>query len=342
MKVKNVLKFLTTSTVIMAMTFSLAGCGSEEISTSKSNDSSEETSTVQATSENAKIIYVIAPNSGESWGRLGDGFEKACEEVGWEGHFTAPVQATNSGNVEMVEMTETAINNGADVIMLFVEDQELFADVLTEAKEKGIYTVALAKPCDYCDLRVGADDTDLGHCLAEALVECSKSDDIHVMEMMTDVTSFGQLGQITPFEEKLAEIAPSAEIVGRDDCDSSADATDKLSATYLAHPELNAMITVASEAVTGGAAFVSDYGLEDEFTLIGFDDTAEVLNAVKDGTLSCTVSAQWYTIGYTAVQDVYDILENGAEYEYSQSIPARIIYPDDVDAYAEEMGIDLN
>ncbi|NLO85177.1 MAG: substrate-binding domain-containing protein [Clostridiales bacterium] len=286
-------------------------------------------------------VFVVAPNAGDSWGRLGEGFLKACEEKGWDGQFTAPVSATNIAGIENVELCEAAINAGADVIMVFAQDSELFADVLQRAREMGIYVVALAKPTDDADLRVGADDANLGHSIAEALVTAMEGKEINVVEMMTDVTSFGQLGQISPFEEKLAEIAPEATIVAREDCSSSADAADKLSATYLAHPELNCMITVASEAVTGSVAFTSDYGIADEFTIIGFDDTAEVLHAVKDGALACTVSAQWYDIGYQAVQIVYDILVNGVEYEYSQSIPARIIYPEDVDAYAEQYGIDM-
>ncbi len=293
-------------------------------------------------SENSKKVFVVAPNAGDSWGRLGDGVIAACEELGWEGHFNAPVTASNEASIEMVELCEVSIATGADVLMVFVQDGELFADVLQRAREEGIYLVALAKPSQDCDLRVGADDADLGHSIAEALIKSMGDTPINVVEMMTDVTSFGQLGQIKPFEEKLTELAPNATIVARDDCDSSADAADKLSALYLANPELNSMITVASEAVSGAAAFVSDFGIQDEFTIIGFDDTAEVLHAVKDGILACTVSAQWYDIGYTAVKDVYDILVNGAEYEWSQSIPARIIYAEDVDTYADQYGINMN
>jgi ABC-type sugar transport system substrate-binding protein len=295
----------------------------------------------KAPAKGLKKIYVVAPNAGDSWGRLGQGFMKACKELGWEGHFNAPVTASNKASIGMVELCEASINAKADVLMVFVQDEALFADVLKRAREKGIYLVALAKPSKDCDLRVGADDANLGQSIAGALVKSMGAKQINVVEMMTDVTSFGQLGQIKPFEEKLAQLAPKAKIVARDDCTSSANAADKLSAIYMAHPDLNCMITVASEAVTGAAAFVADRGIKDKFTIVGFDDTAEVLHAVKDGTLACTVSAQWYDIGYAAVQDVNDVLVNGKKLDYSQSIPAKVIYAQDVDAYAKQYGINM-
>ncbi len=65
--------------------------------------------------------------------------------------------------------------------------------------------ISIAKPNEYCDLRVGTDDVEMGEDFATALIQAMGDKPIKVIEMMSDVTSEGQMGQIAPFEEKLAE-----------------------------------------------------------------------------------------------------------------------------------------
>lgn len=294
-----------------------------------------------AVSADGRNVYVIAPSaSGGAWGRLDDGMHAACEKYGWHGEYLAPVQPYDS--VAMSELMETAVNTGADVIMVFTAEEEPFADVITKAKEAGVLTIAVAKPNFACDLRVGTDDQNLGENLAIALVEKMGDNPIHVVELMTDVTSRGQLGQVEPFEAKLLELRPDAVIVGREDSGSNiATAADDLSAMYIANPELNCAVSFDSNAALGAASFKADYNL-DEFVIIGIDDAAEILLAVKDGSIACTVAQQWYDFGTTAVDIAYDILENGATYDFFQNIETAIVYPEDVDAYAEENKISLD
>ncbi len=295
----------------------------------------------EAEAKDSYSVYCIAPDSGSAWTRFKQGLEDACAELGWEGTLLAPT--TPYDPVEMGELCETAENAGADVIMIFTADTEFFKDIIEDAKSKGILMISIAKPNEYCDLRVGTDDEEFGHNIAIALTEAMGDTPIKVIEMMSDVTSEGQMGQITPFEEKLAELAPDAEVVSRIDCDyNSANAADNMSATYIANPEANCAISVDGDGAVGICSFVTDYNLEDEFVVIGVDDDASILNCMLEGTMTCSVVNQWYNYAYTATMDAYDILVNGAEYEFNQGVDSLILYPEDVEAYAEENNIDLN
>ena len=75
-------------------------------------------------------------SGGAAWGQAEKGFMQACEDLGWEGQYLAP-QSSNS-NTDMVNLAETAITNGADVLAISVNDVEMFADMLDRAREAGV------------------------------------------------------------------------------------------------------------------------------------------------------------------------------------------------------------
>lgn len=315
------------------------GSGSNTPATQEADDGAGNEEGGEVTGE-AKKVYIVAPQaSGGSWGRLDQGMQDACAALGWDGTYLAPV--TPYDNVAMADLCETAVNAGADVLMTFTADETVFTDVLEGAKERGVLTVAIAKPNFACDLRVGTDDTNLGQNLAEALVEAMGDRPIYVVELMTDVTSEGQLAQVEPFEERLLELRPDAVIVGREDSGSNAATTaDDLSAMYVADDNLNCAVSFDSMAAIGAVSFKTDRALDD-FIIIGIDDNAEILVNIRDGYIYSTVAQQWYDFGVTAVNIAQDILENGAEYEFFQNIETIIVHQDEVENYAAENNISL-
>ena len=312
----------------IVMLLSLVGCSSAE--TGSAAESKEETYSV----------YAVAPESGASWTRFKQGLDKACAELGWESTLVAPQKPYDA--VEMAELCDTAVNAGADVIMIFTADTEFFKDTIEAAKEKGVLMISIAKPNPYCDLRVGTDDTNVGENIAQTLVDVMGDKPIKVIEMMSDVTSEGQMHQIEPFEAKLKELAPDAEIVDRIDCSYNAvDGADNLAASYNAHPEANCVISIDGGGSVGCSSFVSDYGIAGEFVVISVEDTAEVLQCLLDGSIQATVANQWDSFAYQAVYFAQDILVNGAELEFNQGVESVVIYPDEVEEYAAAHNISL-
>lgn len=328
---KRMKKFLALA-VSVVMGISLIGCGSTTVSDKPTGTTEEKAS------GDSYTVYCIAPDSGSAWTRFNQGLQDKCEELGWTGNLLAP--STPYDPVEMNELCTTAVNAGADVIMIFTADTELFKDTIEDAKEKGVLMISIAKPNEYCDLRVGTDDKAFGENVAKALVDKMDGKQINVIEMMSDVTSQGQMNQITPFEEKLKELAPDAVIVDRIDCNyNTATAADNMSASYNAHPEANCVISIDGDGAVGCCTFVSEYNLTDSFVVIGVDDDASILQCMLDGTMACSVVNQWYEYGRQATQDAYKILVEGETLEFNQGVDSLILQPEEVEEYAKENNI---
>ncbi|MFR2495152.1 MAG: substrate-binding domain-containing protein [Christensenellales bacterium] len=91
--------------------------------------------TLAAAEGPVKAYAVTVMSGGAAWGRFEAGFLEACEELGWEGHYLAP--STANDYTAMVQLTETALNDGADVLAVCVSDTGLFQEVLQRAKDAG-------------------------------------------------------------------------------------------------------------------------------------------------------------------------------------------------------------
>ena len=336
-------KAMALTIAVLMLMGTLAACGG---SASSSQAAPAATSTAGSTAtapegETVKAYVVALMSGGAAWGQFERGFSAACADYGWDGQYLSP-QAANS-TAEMVNLCETAITNGADVLITTVTDSEAFADVLIRAKEAGITLVGAPAPDENLDASIGTDPTGLGNAMAQALVDSVPADEpINVVTMQTDLTAAIQIMQRDAFEAKLFELRPDANIVSYEECNSNAaTAQDKMLALYLANPDLNAMVSIDSYAGLGAAAFVEENALQGKFYAIGIDDAPEILRCIQNDTMVCTVAQMWYQMGYGAVE-LSDKIMTGADFEVSNDSGCSVIYKDGVEAWAAEYDIDLN
>lgn len=279
-------------------------------------------------------------SGGPAWGAYQRGFNEACAELGWDGQYLCPT--TDNNMSELFNLHDTAISNGADVMICCVTDNEAMADILQKAVDQGITMVGINQADPHFPVMIGTDNVNLGNKIAEALCACMEGKEINVVTMQTILAHQGQTDQVDAFEARLMELRPDAKIVRREECGSSAQTSqDKLSAICLANPETNSFVSFDCYAGLGALTYVESEGLQGEFTVIGIDDLPENLRAIKEGTMGATVAQMWYKMGYEAVM-LANALKNGEEVPAKNDSGAKILMPEDVDAWAEEMGIDLN
>ncbi len=341
-------KILNITAIVAAGILMLTGCKGTDAPTAAQIEEREEKATVEAASEedaeskeDSKVIYFSSGVSGgAAWSQTEQGFWDACEELGWEGHYLAPqVPGTTA---DMVNNDETAITNGADILLLALTQQDAFTDVMQRAKDEGIVLVGTATLNEIPDATIGTDPTNLGYTVAETLVEQMGEKEICVVTMQTMLTSEQQNIQVAAFEEKLKELRPDAKIVEKAECNSNAStAQDKLSAIYLANTGANCSVSFDSYAGLGAAAFVEEKGIQEEYCVIGIDDAEEFLRCVKNGTMRCTIAQHWYDVGYQAVMLAKTISEGG-DFEKHNDTGTTVVTLDTVDEYASQKGFDLS
>lgn len=334
------MKKLLSVLLIIALTLALFGCANNAATDRSNNTMANDSDKVADGNGETVVAYSFGPmTGGAAWGQFEKGFNDACEELGWEGHYLAPTADNNM--TELINLQETAITNGADVMIPLVVDVDAMSDMLDSAVEKGIAMVAVYQSAPQIPGVIGTDAVNLGYNIAEALAQCMEGKEIHVVTMQTTLSTSVQNLQVDAFEERLLELCPDAVIVRREECNSSAQtAQDKLAAVCIANPETNALVSFDSYAGLGAASYVEAEGIQDDFCVIGIDDAKEILLAIKHGTMDATVAQMWYKMGYESVK-LAEKVRNGEEIPANTDSGTTIVMPEDVDAWAAEVGVDL-
>ena len=285
------------------------------------------TSVAVQADDTVKIVTIGVQSGGSYWGNIEKGFTEACEELGWEGDYWTPQNAGNDS--EMVQLAENALTQGYDAICMEINDLDMYGDVISRAKEDGVKLISLTDVGEEnCDAFVGIDSYASGYSQGEKIAEFAKQleyDSINYVTLMSTTDNASQLKNRQGIADAIAENfdgeVNEIDIAATDS--NAATAQDKLSAFYLANPDLNAVASVDLYAALGAAQFVDENGLEGKFIATGLELTADAFNRVLDGDLMATSSVDSVGIGKNFCYVAQKIL-NGEDYDYSN--PAEKIW----------------
>ena len=303
------------------------------------------TSVAVQADDTVKIVTIGVQSGGSYWGNIEKGFTEACEELGWEGDYWTPQNAGNDS--EMVQLAENALTQGYDAICMEINDLDMYGDVISRAKEDGVKLISLTDVGEEnCDAFVGIDSYASGYSQGEKIAEFAKQleyDSINYVTLMSTTDNASQLKNRQGIADAIAENfdgeVNEIDIAATDS--NAATAQDKLSAFYLANPDLNAVARVDLYAALGAAQFVDENGLEGKFIATGLELTADAFNRVLDGDLMATSSVDSVGIGKNFCYVAQKIL-NGEDYDYSNPAEKIWVLPDEVESYCAENGIELN
>ena len=328
------MKKLITVMVALMMVINLLGC---------SNSQSGQQASTESNTEPVKAYMIGVMSGGEYWGGIEEGFYEACKAEGWEGHYVCPVETAST--TEMVDLAETALTDGADVIVITVTDASVMSDVLGRAKEQGVVVLGIAAgDPSLCKANIGYTAETMGNYIAEFTVGAKERygmDNLRIVTVETALDSVEQNAQLDAFAAKMKELDPDAEIVEKIDCGSdAATAQDKLNAIYLADSTVNCVASFDALGALGTSNFIEENKLQGSFIVAGPDSSTDTLKRAKEKSYAGVITFDTHEMGRLAVSTAKTWLEGGTT-EYDQNIEFTIAYADEIDEYAKEHGITL-
>lgn len=317
--------------VLLAMSFSLTGCGTPVTPATTPTETSEQTT------EKPRVLFVSVVSGGVAWGAGEKGFMDACEDLGWDGQYVVPTVTNDFA--KLIELFETAVTNDYDFLMCVCSQKEMAADVLARAKKKGMVVISVNTKVgeEVSDAWIGTDPTGMGKAQAQTVLKEAEKDgleNITLAYIQTRLVSPTQNQQFEVMCEEIKKVYPNAEFI-HDECDSNAQtASDKIGAYIKTYPDLNVIVCADGYGAPGIANYIEGNGLQDDIITIGIDDSPELLEFVTNGILRCTIAQDFYSMGYEGLK-LGDIVYKGGTIKYDNDSGTIIIYPEDAPTHLE-------
>lgn len=293
-----------------------------------------------AAKDKMQVYFVGIMQGGAAWSQAEKGFYDACKKFDWDGHYVAP--STPNDTKTMCELAETAITNNTKALIGTFYSEEIFGDVLKEAKEKDIKiaTTNCYIGKDYQDFWIGTDPRGMGITQAKELQSLAGDKKVTVVYMQTLASTETQNMQFAAFKDYLKEYK-NITVWGQEYCNSNeVEAAERISNLVKANPQINACICADGNGALGVANYVDESKVKDSFYSIGIDDSADILHYVENGALDCTIAQNFYMMGYESCEMIKTLIDGGT-IPYDNDSGTITITVDKVKEYAADKGITL-
>lgn len=363
MKIKKITALLLTA----AMMFTLTACGAgSDVPSDASADvedaaadgaetsaGTEESAAAKADADytgitDVKIALIGETSGGNFWGNIEQGFADATAARGWESVYWAPADA-ETGDAGVLDLAETALIQGYNVIAANMVDISIFEDFLSRAEEAGVLVLDFNNNPgeEYVVAQVGIDSYESGKQQGEKIAQFAEEkglEEINYVSMSIASSNVAQQTVKSGVLDSLAEnYSGAVNELGEGESESNAaTAQDAIGALFIAHPETNVIICCDMYSAVGAASYIEENGLQGQVVACGLSLDEDALRRVKSGALSATSSVDTVYMGGEQLCGVVEQIINGEEFEYKNFPPKIWVMPEEVDAYAAEHGININ
>lgn len=227
-------------------------------------------------------------------------------------------------------LLEQAIDNKARAIVLSAIDYNKSVDIVERAVAAGIYVVAIDSDIntDKISAYIGTDNYEAGREAGEALLAVSGELNLGIVNF--DVNS--RNGQER--ERGIMDVIGSHDgvrVAADINVDSNIPDTRNGTVAMLdEHPEINAIVTFNEWTTLGVGAAVSELGLEDRVTVVGFDNNVVSVGMLETGEMDALIIQNPYAMGYLGVETAWSLI-NG------KTLPEKKIRTETMTATRENM-----
>lgn len=313
-----------------------AGCGSgtTEVSNEAGTEESTQASFTVDTAESKgtyNYTFVSPLVSHEYWMQVDEGIQAEAAATGVN---VNTIGETKVDVDAMVKYIDSAIASKVDGIITMALSPSAIGPAIDRAKEAGIPVILVDTdaPDSMRDAYVGTSNYDAGKAAGEAMIEATGG----VAKIGIVRGTEGQEtdnDRIQGFEDAISN-EEGMEVIDIQSCNSDMlTGTQKVQDMLKAYPEMTAIFgSEGTGAVAAGKVLV-EQGKEGQITVIGFDDTDECLDYIRQGVVYGTIAQKPDFMGKSAVDMLNDI-NNGKELtETLIDSGVTLVTQDNVDSY---------
>jgi len=337
---KKYLSILLAGAMTVTM---LAGCGSSSSSGSASSSKASastastagESAGASSSSDNGESYHVgvvLKTTSSEYWKYVMAGIDQAQKDLG---NITVDVKGATSDTAfdEQQNMVETVV--ASDSVQALAVAPLQSSAINTIAQSSKIPIIAVDTNFDAAKTFIGTAHEDAayqgGKYVADKIGKGGKV--VILANIQGEATSEARVsGYRKALEEGGCNILATQYTDGVGD--KAVTVTDGVLQTY---PDVDAIVCCADDVALGAARAIKSAGKEkDGIVVCGFDGISSGVQAVIDGTITCTVAQDPYNMGYQAVVTLEDILK-GKQVDSFIDTGCNVITSDNAKEYLDKL-----
>lgn len=328
--------------ILVLAVSALGGCKSMDESAGSSSSSESGSDKVEQkekkNAEDLHIVYVTPLLASDVWLVSKEGFDAAAKDMGFAGDWVGPA---NIDVDSMIKQIEIAIAEGADGIITCGLNPEAMVNVMKQADEAGIPVVLVNAGSDMeapYFAYIGTDGETLGAMAAEEVMGRLGDEKPQVIYVGSTITNSSVIDTTNGYKSVFESVDGYQELTleeNNDDLQTSVDLWQNLYTTY---PEVNVCANVSPAGAVGAAQVAGEMGIADKLTIMSIDDTAEILDLIREGKVYGTMSQNYYRMGYQAAKWIVEYQTEGKEPENKINDSGTVfVNKDNVDTFGDTL-----
>lgn len=252
---------------------------------------------------------------------LRDGAQAAAAEAGVR---LVVSDAQNDPNRQLSDI-ENFIIQGVDLIIVNPTDSAAVVPAIFQANAAGIPVITVDRGADDGQVvtHIASDNVAGGRMAGEFIVERLDGTG-NVVELVGIPGTSAARDRGQGFNEVVGRV-PGIRVVARQEAGfDRAMGLTVMENILQAQPRIDAVFAHNDEMALGALTAIEAAGRQGEMIVVGFDATADAVQAVQDGRMAATVAQQPILMGELAVQIAVDYL-NGKQIEAFVPVPLMLV-----------------
>ncbi len=274
--------------------------------------------------EKSKIAVIVKALDSDFWHRVKNGVDSAAAEYNVDVTFDGPENEEDYANQNKLIMS--AVQNGADAIVLSAIDFEKSADTVNKAAEKGVKIIMIDSNVNskQVSMFIGTDNEEAGRKAGKAAVGCvPDGEKLNIGLINYYKSTENGIQRENGFRSYIDGVSDADITVSVNVNSNTQSVVSAITALLAENPQINVLVGFNEWMTLGIGTAIQNLGLKGKVHGVGFDANTVAVSMLESGEIDTLIVQNPFAIGYLGVQ-------NAAELISGKSISQKEIYTDTV------------